>query len=561
MDPINLVNNNMLQFTMYENLKTGNIIIDMILSTLAVSFFTTVGIFFKDNINYEAIFNNKIFSLCNRKKNNVLLEGFYVVRSWNGTVKTDFPIVIDALFWYIGNQEDKINKIKLHTPNVNSFVGSVSDDEDNDCSDRVNNINILKKKLIFRPQNATKFIIDDIEIDLFEQMVENEKGVRENLLYNLKIYLKDNSNDISKIKNWLENIQTQYETHQKKQLDKQKKIFTMTKQEDIIEWYEEEFISGKTWDNLFCLNKDIIKNKLDFFINNKSWYKKRGIPWTFGVLTYGPPGCGKTSLEKVFINYLDRHGVQLNIDENTTYKEIREIFYNPYINGKFIPLKKRIYIIPDIDAMGKVLLKRSESNDSFKNLSFLDKNLDNNSDGDGDNDHFIEENTDVDKLEIENTILKNENKILEQKIKNYEKPNKHTDSNYNIYTPGSSSLYDSNFFDLMKKKNHGITLSQILNLLDGIVELDGRVLIACTNHVNKLDPALIRPGRIDCVVELGLCDLSMIKQIIENFYETTITIDEIKNIEENKISPCKVYEICFRNTNNMKEAIKILQDI
>ena len=53
----------------------------------------------------------------------------------------------------------------------------------------------------------------------------------------------------------------------------------------------------------------------------------------------------------------------------------------------------------------------------------------------------------------------------------------------------------------------------------------------------------------------------MIKQIIENFYETTITIDEIKNIEENKISPCKVYEICFRNTNNMKEAIKILQDI
>ena len=78
----------------------------------------------------------------------------------------------------------------------------------------------------------------------------------------------------------------------------------MIKQEDQIEWYEEEFISGKNWNNLFCTNKDVIKNKLDFFVNNREWYKKRGIPWTFGVLTYGPPGCGKTSLEKVFINYL-----------------------------------------------------------------------------------------------------------------------------------------------------------------------------------------------------------------------------------------------------------------
>ena len=150
----------------------------------------------------------------------------------------------------------------------------------------------------------------------------------------------------------------------------------MIKQDEHIEWYEEQFTSGKNWDNL-CTNKYIIKNKLDFFINNREWYKKRGIPWTFGVLTYGPPGCGKTSLEKVFINYLDRHGVQLNIDENTTYKDIREIFYNPYINGKYVPLEKRIYIIPDIDAMGKVLLKRSESGDNIKNVTF-DDSLSNN---------------------------------------------------------------------------------------------------------------------------------------------------------------------------------------
>jgi len=400
MDPHNLLHNNMMQLSMYENLKTGNIIIDMMLSTIAVSLFTTFGIFLKDNINifdYTKNINNKL--CCYKRRNHIILEGFYVVRAWNGNVKTDFPIVIDALFWYIGKQqyENDINVIKLHNPNFNSFIGEHSDnDEDRSIkSDDQTKIDSLKKNLIFRPQNRARFTVDDINIRLYEKKIEGENNMRENLLYNLQISLKDNSNSTKKIKNWLENIQYEYEQFQKNQLDKQKKVFTMIKQNDQIEWYEEMFISGKNWNNLFCTNKNLIKNKLDFFVNNRQWYKKRGIPWTFGVLTYGPPGCGKTSLEKVFLNYLDRHGVQLNIDESTTYKDIREVFYNPYINGKFIPLDKRIYIIPDIDAMGKVLLKRSESGE----LSEKETHYNDNS-----NKHFIDENSNIENLELKNTV-------------------------------------------------------------------------------------------------------------------------------------------------------------
>ena len=99
MESVNLLNNNMMQFSMYDNLKTGNIIIDMMISTIAVSFITTVGVFIKDNVNMNNLFNNSCISSCYKKKKTILLEGFYVVRSWNGTIKTDFPIVIDALFW------------------------------------------------------------------------------------------------------------------------------------------------------------------------------------------------------------------------------------------------------------------------------------------------------------------------------------------------------------------------------------------------------------------------------------------------------------------------------
>ena len=78
-------------------------------------------------------------------------EGFYVVRSWNGTIKTDFPIVIDALFWHISQEkyEDQIDKVKLHIPNLNSFVNScsVNDEEENNIDYESNKkLERLKKK-------------------------------------------------------------------------------------------------------------------------------------------------------------------------------------------------------------------------------------------------------------------------------------------------------------------------------------------------------------------------------------------------------------------------------
>lgn len=48
-----------------------------------------------------------------------------------------------------------------------------------------------------------------------------------------------------------------------------------------------------------------------------------------------------------------------------------------------------------------------------------------------------------------------------------------------------------------------VSLSALLNVLDGILCPDGLVVIATTNHHTRLDPALIRPGRFDHTIELG----------------------------------------------------------
>lgn len=54
-----------------------------------------------------------------------------------------------------------------------------------------------------------------------------------------------------------------------------------------------------------------------------------------------------------------------------------------------------------------------------------------------------------------------------------------------------------------KEEPSAVSLSALLNVLDGILCPDGLVVIATTNHHDRLDPALIRPGRFDHTIELG----------------------------------------------------------
>lgn len=51
-----------------------------------------------------------------------------------------------------------------------------------------------------------------------------------------------------------------------------------------------------------------------------------------------------------------------------------------------------------------------------------------------------------------------------------------------------------------------MSLSALLNVLDGVASQEGRVLIMTTNHIEKLDAALVRSGRVDKKVEFRLAD-------------------------------------------------------
>lgn len=68
------------------------------------------------------------------------------------------------------------------------------------------------------------------------------------------------------------------------------------------------------------------------------------------------------------------------------------------------------------------------------------------------------------------------------------------------------------------KKGSGITLSGMLNAIDGVMAREGRILFITSNHANKLDDALIRPGRIDMREHLGLMELPEAMAMFKNFW-------------------------------------------
>lgn len=63
-----------------------------------------------------------------------------------------------------------------------------------------------------------------------------------------------------------------------------------------------------------------------------------------------------------------------------------------------------------------------------------------------------------------------------------------------------------------------VTFSGLLNALDGVASAEERVLFLTTNHVDRLDEALVRPGRVDMTVRLGAVSRYQVAKLWERFY-------------------------------------------
>lgn len=296
-----------------------------------------------------------------------------------------------------------------------------------------------------------------------------------------------------------------------------------------------EFSTNRNFDNIFFSQKKDLKRRLDIFLTDRERYDRLGIPYTLGLMFYGIPGCGKTSTIKAIANYSKRHVVEINLSRVKTCGELKKVFLKDLIANRYVPSEKKIIVLEDIDCMSDVIEDRGFNKSELEEI--VNDEILQPVDTDPIDKPTIKDKTDestqADKIGLSTTDNINpiekdvslEEAELEKKIK--------------LYTKLNSVMFG-------KQDDDKLTLSFILNIIDGVLEQPGRILIITTNFPNKLDKALIRPGRIDMKIEFKKCTSTIVKEMVEFYYQKEI--DKSVKFESGVFTPAELYSICFNNT-------------
>ena len=102
------------------------------------------------------------------------------------------------------------------------------------------------------------------------------------------------------------------------------------------------------------------------------------------------------------------------------------------------------------------------------------------------------------------------------------------------------------------QQQQNVTLSGLLNFIDGLWSTSGeeRIIIFTTNYKDRLDPALLRPGRMDMHVHMGYCGWEAFKTLSRNYFlvDDHPLFQEIQGLlAEVEVTPADVSEMLLRN--------------
>merc|ERR1712165_265103 len=121
-----------------------------------------------------------------------------------------------------------------------------------------------------------------------------------------------------------------------------------------------------------------------------------------------------------------------------------------------------------------------------------------------------------------------------------------------------------------KVKKDELNLTGLLNVLDGVVDTPGRMLIMTTNHPEILDPALIRPGRIDKKLYLGYLGCNDMVLMMEHYFQTRLVESQVARIKAAveepptlKFTPAEVEQLAceYEDVEEMITAIEEKKEI
>ncbi|XP_062199620.1 AAA-ATPase At5g57480-like [Phragmites australis] len=235
---------------------------------------------------------------------------------------------------------------------------------------------------------------------------------------------------------------------------------------------------------------------LSAFAEGREFYRRTGRAWKRGYLLHGPPGSGKSSLIAAMANHLRYDVFDLELTRVATNADLRALLIQT--------TNRSLIVIEDIDCSLHLTGDRGLAS---------------------------------------------------------ERLHKRRKLHATAYDDDSSDSNDDAGGNGADNHRGKVTLSGLLNFTDGLWSCCGeeRVIVFTTNHVDGIDPALLRPGRMDVHVRLDACGEHAMRELVQRYVGVGehAMLDAAEDCIRSgaEMTPAEVGEVLLRNRDEPVAAV------